>query len=67
MLDDPPDALRQAVELPGYAARVERVMAVAIAGFDWNCEQHITPRWSATDLAPLLEELQRLRTQVAAG
>jgi predicted pyridoxine 5'-phosphate oxidase superfamily flavin-nucleotide-binding protein len=67
VLDDPPDALRQAVELPGYAARVERVVTVAVAGFDWNCPQHITPRWSAGDLAPLLEELQRLRAQVAAG
>ncbi len=65
LLDDPPDALRQAVELPGYAAKVERVMTVAVAGFDWNCPQHITPRWSAAELTPLLEELQRLRAQVA--
>ena len=67
VLDDPPDELREAVSLPGSIARVERVMTIAVAGFDWNCPQHITPRWSAAELAPLLEELQRLRAQVAAG
>ena len=35
-----------AVELPGYAARVERVAVVDVEAFDWNCPQHITPRCS---------------------
>lgn len=67
VIDDPPEQLRQAVELPGYAAKIERVITVSVAGFDWNCPQHITQRWSAAELAPLLEELQQLRAQVAAG
>ena len=67
VLDEPPEQLRRAVELPGHKATVERVVTVSVAGFDWNCPQHITPRWSAAELAPLLEELQHLRAQVAAG
>jgi predicted pyridoxine 5'-phosphate oxidase superfamily flavin-nucleotide-binding protein len=37
-------ALARAVELPGYAAKVERIALIEIAGFDWNCPQHITQR-----------------------
>jgi predicted pyridoxine 5'-phosphate oxidase superfamily flavin-nucleotide-binding protein len=35
-----------AVELPGYRARVERVAVVDLEAFDWNCPQHITPRYT---------------------
>jgi len=37
-------ALARAVRLPGYAAKVERVALIDVAGFDWNCPSHITPR-----------------------
>lgn len=30
--------------------RVERVIAIRVAAFDWNCSQHITPRYSAAEL-----------------
>ncbi|HEY2858402.1 MAG TPA: pyridoxamine 5'-phosphate oxidase family protein [Terracidiphilus sp.] len=30
--------------------RVERVFILQVTGFDWNCSQHITPRWSAEEL-----------------
>lgn len=36
-----------AVELPGYQARVERVAVFDVEAFDWNCPQHITPRFKA--------------------
>jgi uncharacterized protein len=62
--DDPTEELRTAVDLPGYPAKVERVMTVEVAGFDWNCPQHITQRFTSAELAPLLEELQRLRALV---
>ena len=35
----------------GYGARVERGLLVRIAGFDWNCPQHITPRYTEAELA----------------
>jgi len=33
-----------------YRARVERVVVLRVEAFDWNCPQHITPRWSAEEL-----------------
>lgn len=30
--------------------RVERIIAIRVAAFDWNCSQHITPRYSAAEL-----------------
>jgi len=43
---------------PGYAARIERAVLIRIEAFDWNCPQHISPRYSGLELAPLLEPLR---------
>ncbi len=32
-----------------YAARVERYVLFHIAAFDWNCPQHITPRFTQAE------------------
>jgi predicted pyridoxine 5'-phosphate oxidase superfamily flavin-nucleotide-binding protein len=32
---------------PALAGRGERAVLVAVEGFDWNCPQHITPRFTA--------------------
>lgn len=42
----------------GQSGRVERGIVIAVAAFDWNCPQHITPRYSEAELAPLIEPLQ---------
>ncbi|MCE2596619.1 2Fe-2S iron-sulfur cluster binding domain-containing protein [Motilimonas cestriensis] len=56
------------LEVTHYRARVERGFLIHIEGFDWNCPQHITPRYTELEyesvLAPLLEENQRLKQQV---
>lgn len=61
--DDP--ALARRLTVPGYDARVERAVVVRVHGYDWNCPQHITPRFTADELrpalAPIEEELERLR------
>ncbi len=46
-------ALEEAVALPGYRARVERVIAIELTAFDWNCSQHITPRWSEAEIVAM--------------
>jgi predicted pyridoxine 5'-phosphate oxidase superfamily flavin-nucleotide-binding protein len=46
----PPEVVFE-VELPGYPARIERVAIIEVAAFDWNCPQHITPRFTAAELA----------------
>lgn len=38
-----------AAALPGYAARVERVAVFDVEAFDWNCPQHITPRYTQAE------------------
>ena len=43
------------VELPDYKARVERVVFIDVVAFDWNCPQHITRRYTESEL----EELAR--------
>jgi predicted pyridoxine 5'-phosphate oxidase superfamily flavin-nucleotide-binding protein len=45
--------------LGSYRARVEREVRVDVSAYDWNCPQHITPRYSAEELAPILEPLRQ--------
>ena len=42
-----------AVALPAYKARVERIAVIDVEAFDWNCPQHITPRYTLEELALL--------------
>ena len=44
--------------LPGYKAKVERGLIIHLVAFDWNCPQHITPRFSEAELAPALGSLR---------
>jgi predicted pyridoxine 5'-phosphate oxidase superfamily flavin-nucleotide-binding protein len=51
-------------------AVIERVILIHVEGFDWNCPQHITPRYTAEELeqtvAPVRERLANLETENAA-
>jgi len=44
---------RTRVDLPEYKARIERVMYIDVVAFDWNCPQHITPRYTEAEFAAL--------------
>jgi len=35
---------------PGYPAQMERVFAIHVEATDWNCQQHITPRFSEDEI-----------------
>ncbi len=52
----------------GYKALAERAYFIDLVGFDWNCPQHITPRFTEAELAqairPLATELNQLRSEV---
>lgn len=62
--------LAEKLLLPGYKATPQRAMLVHLAAFDWNCPQHITPRFSeaelADSLAPLGERLAHLEAENTA-
>ena len=53
------------LEVPGYRARVERGFIIQVDAFDWNCPQHITPRYTEEEvqraIAPLIEENRALK------
>lgn len=65
--EDP--ALAEKLAVPGYPGRVERAALVAVEACDWNCPQHITPRFTQAELevalAPVREELAALRRENA--
>jgi predicted pyridoxine 5'-phosphate oxidase superfamily flavin-nucleotide-binding protein len=46
--------LEAKVRVAGYKAKVEWVMVVV--AFDWNCSQHITPRWTREEIEAVLGE-----------
>jgi len=50
--------LAAAVALPGYRAVVERAFVLKLHAFDWNCAQHITPRFTAAQIEPVVSQLQ---------
>lgn len=45
--------------------RPERLVLIHVEGVDWNCPQHITPRWSEVELAPLRQRLAALEAENA--
>ena len=47
-----------AVALPGYRAVAERGFVLKLHAFDWNCAQHITPRFTAAEIEPVVSQLQ---------
>lgn len=57
------------LEDDGYRARVERGMIIHVEAFDWNCPQHITPRYTESDVAALIEPLgsENGRLRAAVG
>jgi len=69
-LADADEALAASVALPGYRATVERIALFEVVAFDWNCPQHITPRYTAEEIQdvvrPLEERLQILERENAA-
>jgi len=59
------------LNVDGYQARVERGFLIHIEAFDWNCPQHITPRYTESQvdelIAPLLEENRALKAGAAVS
>ena len=53
-----------------YRARPERAVLITVAGFDWNCPQHIPQRFTLDEIenavAPLHAEIARLHEENAA-
>jgi len=57
------------VTIPGYKAKLERVLRLRLESFDWNCPQHITPRFTEAEIdaavQPMRERLAQLEAENA--
>lgn len=72
------DSLFEFLDLGEYKFRPERMMVLHIETYDWNCPQHITPRYTVKDIetafAPqrnqiiaLQNEVKELKAKLSAG
>lgn len=63
---------------PAYPGNVERVILFTVVAWDVNCQQHIHPRFSQRQLAPVIErfqtriaelesEIERLKGAISSG
>ena len=44
--------------VPEYKAKVERAMFFHLEAFDWNCPQHITPRFTEAEISNAVERMR---------
>lgn len=65
---DAPELIAQ-LQDASYDAQVERAMLLHVEAFDWNCPQHITPRYTIEEIrelnAPLYEHVAKLEAEIA--
>lgn len=56
------------LEHPSYRARIERAVVIRVEAYDWNCPQHITPRFTEAEIAaataPLHVQIADLRARL---
>jgi predicted pyridoxine 5'-phosphate oxidase superfamily flavin-nucleotide-binding protein len=68
-LDEDP-ALAARLTIEGYKAKPERVFLLHLEAFDWNCAQHIKPRFTEHEidqaLQPMRRRLEALESENAA-
>lgn len=64
---DADPALAARLAIPGYRAVLERILKLHLETFDWNCSQHITPRFTEAEIAvavaPLRERVAALEAE----
>ncbi len=62
-----PELVAQLAE-PEVRNQVERLFFIDVVSFDWNCNQHITPRYTVEDIkgivAPLQQRIAALEAQL---
>ncbi len=67
---DADPTLNDLVSDPTYKGRAEGIFRLRLEAYDWNCPQHITPRYTQQQVeqavAPIREKLLQLETENAA-
>ena len=54
------------LEMPGYRAQVERAIIILVEAYDWNCPQHITPRFTEAEIAAAATGMQQELAELKA-
>ena len=65
VIENNPDLL-QKLRDPTYPGKVERAILFTVEAWDVNCQQHIHPRFSRRQLAPVIEPLQKRIAELEA-
>jgi uncharacterized protein len=55
---DADPALAALVHDPDYRGKPERIFRLRLEAFDWNCPQHITPRFTEKEVAAAVRPMQ---------
>ena len=63
---DADPALTKLVTIAGYRAKLERIFRLRLEAFDWNCPQHITPRFTEMEIADAIRPLRERIAQLEA-
>lgn len=53
-MEEDPDLVKK-LELSNYKYKPERIILYHIEAFDWNCPQHITPRYAEEDIQNVID------------
>ena len=68
VIDPDNSTMLDSLKTDNYRARIERGFAIHVEAFDWNCPQHITPRYTEARveeiMAPLQAENERLNIKI---
>ena len=60
-----PELVAQLAE-PEVRDQVERLFFIDVVSFDWNCSQHITPRYTVEDIKGIVTPLQQRIAELEA-
>jgi predicted pyridoxine 5'-phosphate oxidase superfamily flavin-nucleotide-binding protein len=64
---DAPELISK-LQMPDYKAKIERALILHVEAFDWNCPQHITPRFTIEEIKamnqPLYEHIEKLEAEI---
>ena len=67
LANDRPDLIER-LRVPEYDAELERVMLLHVEAFDWNCPQHITPRFTMEEIqamnVPIYKHIAKLEAEL---
>lgn len=61
--------LIESLQVPSYNARIERAVLLRVEAFNWNCQQHITARYTLDEIeemmVPIREHVDALEKKLA--